>query len=134
MGYRSDVDALIYGPADKMLTFVTAWKLTHDGKLPIQDDGALAATRTKMAYEDWVILSMHGEGWKWYESYDDVGQWMEFMRSAPEHRLNYEFVRIGEEDNDIEREEGGEDLQWWLSTSRSILVDAPEGEPEEQFL
>jgi hypothetical protein len=37
--------------------------------------------------------------------------------------LNYEFVRVGEEDGDIQYECGGENVEHFLSTYTSINVD-----------
>jgi hypothetical protein len=50
---------------------------------------------------------------KWYEGYAFVDAAHEFMREANEmFEAAYRFVRIGEEDNDIEVNEGGEDRSY----------------------
>ena len=37
--------------------------------------------------------------------------------------FNYEFMRIGEDDGDIERHTGGENAEYILSVTREIQVD-----------
>lgn len=107
MGYRSDVTAIIYGPEDQLDALIAKHELLGSspmqhfaknlrrGKFPPDVDGTQDS-----------VLEMRGEGWKWYESYPDVCSWMEFMRDAEASfdDLKYEFVRIGENDGDVERE------------------------------
>lgn len=109
MGYRSDVRAIIYGPTDVMQRFVTAAKLSEEYK-QIFTEFFVAELRiftvNAGASDAWSVLEIACEDVKWYEDYPDVKMWHSFMRSVEDEddwkELNYEFVRIGEEDGDVE--------------------------------
>jgi hypothetical protein len=68
---------------------------------------------------------------KWYESYPDVQCHEALLDLAAEwvndednnSGIAYKFVRIGEDDDDIEQKEGG-DVDWdWLQVERTIRQD-----------
>lgn len=118
MGYRSDVTAIIYGPEEKLNTLVAKHELL--GTSPMKHfknhirQGHLPDGR--------ALLEMSGEGWKWYEDYHDVKCWMDFMHDAEAVGLEYEFIRIGESDDDIERQ-GSEMNSYLLYAVRSVARD-----------
>lgn len=129
MGYRSEVRAMIYGEPEKLNAFVVQQKLLGSivftafadslerYKMESWTQAALDAERVQTILE---VLEIYGTEWKWYDAYEDVQAWMSMMRAAPEAGLNYEFVRVGEESNDTERESGGDNEESWLSTSTQI--------------
>jgi hypothetical protein len=41
-------------------------------------------------------------GFKWYESFEDVSKWTDFLRMCSQSDLDYDFIRLGEDDDDIE--------------------------------
>jgi hypothetical protein len=120
MGYRSQVAAVIYGDGlsqekyDLLKTLMnTTFKEAytefesnaewHDGKRVLE---------FKVGYV------------KWYDSYPDVQNFMRMLEIVGDmDGLNYEFVRVGEETNDIDQMQNGEDLRYALSVTRSIEVD-----------
>ena len=123
MGYRSDIVALIYPDAD------------------VVKPGDYEALKTLMStafkevadtfYDDmtWVdsscCLKFKIGDVKWYDSYPDVqafNNMMEFFRDE-EHGYCTEFVRIGEDYDDLETKQTGNRLLYLLSVNRSIESD-----------
>lgn len=150
MGYRSQVRCLIYGLPDKLNAMIVKHQL-EGGKLFDNDwfrDNITRYKATRSYYDHeasiasvdpntgkgqaiWreveiEILDLYGDDWKWYPGYEDVRAWEAFMRGAHEWNCSYEFIRVGEEQNDIEREENVLDEgDRWLGTHTSIYCDAP---------
>lgn len=126
MGYRSDVVIAFY-PAEagrvKRVPY-SAIKLWFDENYPQDDWGEIEY------HPEIETIVVKYEGTKWYEGYEDV-QAVEaaldkyrasFACDEEEHLANYEFVRIGEEYNDIEVERSAwHDFR--LHVERSIKVN-----------
>lgn len=131
MGYRSNGLWVIEGPVDKVIAAWAAIKLT----LP-------PPATNSASFNDFDIYKSSGvgyirfeyEGWKWYSDYEDV-KWYESIWDAlrdGQWGLNGARVRIGEEDDDIERDAFGSDAPW-ISVLRSIDFNGPyTGEPITQ--
>jgi hypothetical protein len=120
MGYRSSVESIIYGDPERIDLFVVKHKILG------LDDSAFEHFKeslTVQEYEETVwgenrevagkakkkVIHLYGADWKWYESYDDVKAWEALLLDAEEFGLEYEFVRVGEESDDIERRSSGDD-------------------------
>lgn len=138
MGYRSDVKIVFYltkgthevpPTEDKPLVPFAALKLWFDENYPVQE-----------AKDEWEAEIDYGEGLdhilvsytdvKWYPDYDHVKaveatfeKFSDTFRSDErDHRAQYEIVRIGEQDDDIEREcSSYSDHR--LNVERSILFE-----------
>ena len=121
MGYRSAVHALFYTTTKEDLPLL---KLFMDENYPkdLHDLEKISSNRIygyEMVYEDV----------KWYESYDDVKAFNAFkakylaLIDAQEEgkKWKFEFVRIGEDIEDVELEQ--HDSECVLSVSRSIECD-----------
>jgi hypothetical protein len=118
MGYRSDVTAIVYGPIEKFNALIAKHELL--GTSPF---GHFKDYLTRGSLPDGsAILELQGEGWKWYESYPDVKCWMAFMYDAEVMGLEYEFIRIGENDDDLERQ-GSSANSGLLYAVRSVACD-----------
>ena len=120
MGYRSQVAVVIYGDdrdAEKYALLKTLMNTTfkdvytefeanaewHDGKR---------------------VLEFAMEDVKWYDGYGDVQKFMDMLDQIDKiEGFNYEFVRIGEDANDIDEQYGGNNCEHTLSVTRSIQVD-----------
>lgn len=140
MGYRSQVRSLIYGDPDEICRLVAAQAL--QGKPDIFAIFGESLTRYRVMRNTpnheageikWrevevEVLDLSGDSWKWYSEYEDVKAWHAFMSSAEELGLDTEFVRIGEDDNDIERAFSGDDPM--LGVSSSIVDDIPDPIPD----
>lgn len=104
MGYRSEVAIRCQDKAYKM--FEKAWgEFTPDKIFHQKDD--------HLIYWDWV---------KWYEDYPDVSAIENVMSKlneldndeAIEKKMGYRFMRLGENDADIETKENTYDIELWM--------------------
>lgn len=136
MGYRSEVRALVYGHPDVVVSTVMAW--LHKGgtnfwALPGWVGALREYTQPDLVGDEHKrVIDLSASGWKWSDVYEDVAAWTRFMAKAEEAGLSCEFVRIGEDHDDVEYDCGGEDVQGWLWVSRQIECDItpPAEEPE----
>jgi hypothetical protein len=121
MGYRSDVHALFYTTKKEDLPLL---KLFMDENYPkdLHDLEEVSSNRIygyEMKYEDV----------KWYESYDEVKAFGAFKtkyhalldEQEDGKKWKFEFIRIGEDIEDVECEQN--DSSYVLSVSRSIEAD-----------
>ena len=121
MGYRSAVHAMFYTTKKEDLPVL---KLYMDENYPkdLHDLEEISSNRIygyEMVYEDV----------KWYESYDDVKAFNAFKakylalldEQEDGKKWKFEFVRIGEDIEDVELEQ--HDSECVLSVSRSIECD-----------
>lgn len=118
MSYRSDVRIVFYltkgtldhpPTEDNPLVPFVALKLWFDENYPVRE--AEHNWRAEIEYgEDYILLKY--DGVKWFPSGDHV-QVVEavfekftdtFHSNGRDHRAQYEIVRIGENDDDIERD------------------------------
>lgn len=131
MGYRSDV------------AYTIRFKTEEDYRLFILE--AKANPETAGAFEECELddkrfrIDFRADNVKWYESYPEVQMheslidqaetWIdeaihrELKNGGTGHdvyRLGFVFVRIGEEDDDNERKEGGDYEYDWLHITRQI--------------
>jgi hypothetical protein len=118
MGYRSQVRCLIYGTKDNLDAYITEASLINGSTVLLEFKEALSRYTTKAEIygenkSEVVtlhVLDLYGDDWKWYESYPDVQAWMKLMHESVEADLQYEFIRVGENDDDIERHSSEEQL------------------------
>ena len=144
MGYRSEVRSVIYGPDDKMAAFIAKHTLLDHPALKAFEPKQVEFIRTlyQMVVDPnnpeqpptwerydvpYTAISIYGDAWKWYDEYEDVQAWDALMADAMESGLSYEFIRIGEEADDIvdtnHIEDGGDCL---LGVTRSSYSDIEE--------
>jgi hypothetical protein len=107
MGYYSEVRCIIYGAKVEMQAFITAQALVFSSPVFREFKGSLSLYATLVGTSDDLtelcVLDLYGDYWKWYKGNEDVKAWTAFMNEAEEAGLDYEFVRIGEDEGDIER-------------------------------
>jgi hypothetical protein len=129
MGYRSQVASVVYGRRDKMIALLVAEKLQsvnifNVGAGELVKDLAVHEYSRELTHEGppepWLRIDLHGNDWKWYPEYEDVQAWGDFLELAEEMECNYEFMRIGENDDDVETDTGGELIEYHLELERSI--------------
>ena len=129
MGYRSDVEIVVYGEPETFDTFINAMKLIDhrvftdwNEWIDTNDDNAI--TYHEVPHHDGQVTKLMCfsiSGVKWYDSYPQIIAWeKDFLPKAVDSGLNWEKVRVGEESDDIEHEEGGEDVQNYLYTDTNI--------------
>lgn len=101
MGYRSDVRMIIEGPKDELVAAFASFALNGVSKewldeYILADDGDGRAV---------AVLGRGGVSWKWYDDYEDVQAheliWSHF--SVRDSVFSGAFVRVGEDEEDIER-------------------------------
>lgn len=122
MGYRSDVEIVFYAQNPEDFAML---KLYVDENLP--DEFAVMEMPPTMRWPQGnKYLHLRFEAVKWYSSYEDVAvytecfdNWEERFGSPP--KFHYEFVRVGEDDGDIEAQYS-EDAQYALQVERSITL------------
>jgi hypothetical protein len=121
MGYRSDVKALIYpaGGEHNLLNYdklKTLMNTTFKDVLDYWSDD----------YFTWDdkhrVLKFDANSIKWYDSYPEVTRFIKFLEEAHELEYEYEFIRLGEEDDDVEDDRTG-DAEGYMYVSRSIEVN-----------
>ena len=123
MGYRSDVHALFYTTNKEDLPVL---KLYMDENFPKDESFFdLKEIDSKVIHGYELVF----ESVKWYDDYDDIKVFDAFKTKYQAliegqetgKQWCFEFVRVGEDDDDIEREQY--DSSYVLSVSRKIECD-----------
>ena len=128
MGYRSNVVCLMYGNNDIgdntiVKEFVRSRVEAYSG------DGA-AHVKNAFNYDGWGV-TFQADDWKWYESYPDIiflealfDEFEELVIGDDASNTSYglEFIRIGEDTDDIEERMRGA-IEGRLYIGRSIHID-----------
>lgn len=124
MGYRSDVAAAFYVKDVKHLPVLKLWL---DENFPVD-----------IFHEDiyWFDKGMvlRCENVKWYDSYTDVKafdaavqKYLELVKSPEEGDdvpvFSYEYVRVGENYDDVETYYDGDNCQYKLGVTREIIFE-----------
>ena len=125
MGYRSEIRAIIYPAGGEH-------NLLNYDKLKL-----LMNTTFKETWDDWGGLAVHTDGWewndhhralvftyhdvKWYDSFPEVHRFREFLAQVRDLEYEYEFIRLGEDTEDVESDSTG-DSQGFMYVNRSIEV------------
>lgn len=120
MGYRSDVAVVIYGDGrdpEKYALLKTLMNTTFKEAYTEFDGNA--------EWHDYkYVLEFAMKSVKWYDGHGEVQKFMKMLEDIVDIKgFNYEFMRIGEDDGDIERHTGGENAEYILSVTREIQVD-----------
>jgi len=135
MGYRSQVTAVIYPgePTDPMgpdaykeyetrmyeaLRFLMGTKYAQLMEMQWGWFGSLARWDDR---EKRLVFEMHDV--KWYESYEDVKAFDAMLVEVTELGYCSEFVRVGEESDDIENRYEGEGVRYILNVQRTITIE-----------
>jgi len=127
MGYRSDVAYAFYSYDKEHQAVVKLW---IDNNLPtkaLEIFGDSSKFITQMPKNAGIVLSI--EGVKWYEGYPEVEDMVKFYEEFVSLFCNdgsdtgvvagCEFIRLGEESDDVEEEQVG-DCEYVLGVSKSI--------------
>jgi hypothetical protein len=128
MGYRSDVTAIIYPAFDYEGAPATPEERTQR----YETMKVIAAAQHADVFNDFGdsltwdddnrMLVMRCYGVKWYESYPDVQAFEAMLSAFADLDYAYEFVRIGEGDDDLERRSYNESYDV-LRVTRSVEID-----------
>jgi hypothetical protein len=115
MGYRSQVASIIYEKKEVMDKF----KQENADLIKILDDEFNDGSLKYLGSADYDFIYLNGNDWKWYPSYKEVKAWHDLMDLAEKKELAVEFVRIGEEYDDVEVD-CRNDYQYYLNVERFI--------------
>jgi hypothetical protein len=130
MGYRSAVRSCIYTDDVELFdAFIAGQKLAEPRLFEDSNWFKNNIKFEELTYKDAdgnvvqtiKIFDMSCDDVKWYTDFDDVKAWHKMLINAEEQGLNYEFVRVGEESDDIECEQGGKSVEHFLYPSTSIM-------------
>ena len=103
MGYRSQVKSVVYQTKDKFDKFYDDNREEIDY---FKEEFGCMSIATKGQYK---VLFLDFEEVKWYDSFPEVISWHKFLEKAEEEGMYYEFVRLGEDDSDVEVDYGTND-------------------------
>ena len=98
MGYRSQVASIIYDTKEKMDIF----KKENANLIKVLDDEFNDGSLKYLSNADYNFIYLNGNDWKWYSTYKEVKAWHDLMDLAEKKELLVEFVRIGEDYEDIQ--------------------------------
>jgi len=135
MGYRSDVRCLIYGTKEEMDLLLTTSVIICNSKILEHFKKDLTRYTSRILGPNGVdevilhFLDLSGENWKWYDDYEDVKTWVEFMKEAAEMGLEYEFIRVGERAGDVETISSAAGTNFLYTTSPHIECDIDISDP-----
>lgn len=125
MGYRSDVTAVFYVNEAKHFPVLKLW-LDENFPMALFNEHIRWFGRGMILEED---------NTKWYSDYDEVKAFneavekylglmnMDVNEGDDPPKFSYEFVRIGEEYDDIETSWEGHHCEYILGVSRSVTID-----------
>lgn len=123
MGYRSEVSIVVYGEPGKFQAHFD----NFFSKDAIEDCGidlSWIIPKTKIVVKEDGSLkyfSFNADHIKWYSpEYPEIVYLEKFYLTAKEMGLNAEFIRIGEDYEDVELWQDGDNLDWLLSFERKI--------------
>ena len=134
MGYCSDVCMAVRAPKEWLIAEVAMLRLIGDGARQQALDELTLIEDDK----DFAVLYLH-DNCKWYAGYPDVAAieavWDHFIEALelgenpdgagledPRRNIDAAFIRIGEENNDIETRYHGSDPYDLVCLSRSVEV------------
>ncbi len=129
MGYCSEVAIAFYGEHDEMVAFIAAARLDEKFKTIWEDCEMYPWTsQGNVISVPMYMLEYHASCTKWYDEYPEVIAWRALMSAAEdkEDTICYEYVEVGEEIGDVDRQQSGEDVQWFLSVNTTIDKDLPD--------
>lgn len=124
MGYRSSVTVAIY-PDDrdqeKYATLKVLMGTTFKDAIAPFDEGC-------NWYDNKGVLVIEIGDVKWYDSFPDVQAFHQMLEDLTKgadggiEGYNYEMIRLGEDDNDIDHSIGGEYTEGLLYVNREVVL------------
>ena len=122
MGYRSDVAVVIYGDGRDAEKYELIKTLMNTAFKDVLIDFKSNAEWHDNAHTN--VLEFKLEDVKWYDNHPEVQRFMHMLDEIGDiEGLNYEFLRVGEDADDIESKSEGQYIEYILSVTRSIRVD-----------
>ncbi len=131
MGYSSKVAFAIRGKKEDVTTVLATYRLSDT---PGSKE-ALAEPSASESDDGYVTLSFYDESTKWYTEYKDVRALViifdlfesESGDDRLDDRFDGAFIRVGEDDTDIETRYFGTNPYDLVSLSRTVALEVPHG-------
>ena len=108
MGYRSDIRVMTNFEGFEEMQEI-AWKLKEEKNLnddvvlfPMHGEDPDSFFDYYDAQEDYLCFGF--DWYKWYDSFQDVKLFMDTLKAANNNGIKWQFIRVGEEYNDVEEE------------------------------
>jgi hypothetical protein len=130
MGYRSDVVALVYAVHEPFVGQNRVLTIDKEKRYPLLK--TLMNTTFKEIADMWGshfkwhdidgVLVFKVDDIKWYESDQDIKAFEKFLQESESCGFEYEFVRVGENHDDVERHESSRALGF-LQVETKIRID-----------
>ena len=125
MGYRSDVSIVFYTRKYEVVPFASL-KLWFDENYPVKE--AMTEWEAKVETgDDWIMVTYQDV--KWYAGYTHIGavdtafaRFVDTFDAEDDDDGAYEFIRIGEEPDDIEEQRTAYS-DYRLRVRREIIFD-----------
>lgn len=124
MGYRSNVAyAIRFKDKEHLQGFLAAVRMTEldDQEAKKAFDDLLEYSEYNKESGNW--LTFETEDIKWYDTFLYVQAHHRFLELSEDFDGSWEFIRLGENDDDVERQTGGNDPPYALRVSRQIEWD-----------
>ena len=134
MGYRSEVGWVLRFPSEEKLeNYTNLLRYKYDEHI---NEALQEIPRASKDGDH--LLFFHDDWLKWYDDFPDVKAHHFIMEHAvelyeedEEGGVGWRFLRVGEEQNDIEENSGGDDEELWqyIYTTTHISNNLPIGTP-----
>ena len=131
MGYRSDVAIAIYGPEEAIVPLIAAERLKPGNVFSTDAEFIkhfkLDPIPPSSDQRTFIGFAAQFDSVKWYHTYPEVHAWHRLLDEAAEvDDVCTEFVRVGEETQDVETAHHGYECRYLLTTYTRIESDIPE--------
>ena len=112
MGYRSDVRSIIRGSTELVTALMVRARMEGNKALESFDSYI-----TKEEIDADTEISLEIDDIKWYVGDSDVRGWERFLEIADEMQLEWEFIRSGEDYDDVDHRigENTDSYEFWIS-------------------
>ena len=118
MGYRSEVKSVIYGEPSKVDAFLKEHEAEYN---QVKADFGETISIKGSDFRKYIYLDI--DYVKWYDEFEDVQRWHDYLHLAEASGLCFEFVRVGESsEGDIEQIYGGDNNLMYLTPTVTIDV------------
>lgn len=121
MGYRSEVAIKIYGTEEEMAVVKAVYDKLYtglDAETKETVDYLMGCSTTNGFSGDG--FQFHADDIKWYDGYAHVEFFTDFFNDGDDSGASCEFIRIGEDNDDVECDYIGDDNEYRLGVTRTI--------------
>lgn len=130
MGYRSSVATVVYPDTAKFegeRGVMNKWQEEKFNVLKLLMGTKYATIMEQYFGGTWedemFALTFQINDVKWYSGYGDVEAFETMLEELVELGYSYEFMRIGEEHNDVEHRTGGDNIDYVIGVQREFTWD-----------